>query len=48
MTVTSRYPLDDTTPLDLFDLADARSAIATAEAVLRWVEQLDQPMGHQP
>jgi hypothetical protein len=26
----------------------ARSAIATAEAVLRWVEQLDQPMGHQP
>jgi HEPN domain-containing protein len=48
MTVTSRYPLDDTPPLDLFDLADARSAIATAEAVLRWVEQLDQPMELQP
>ena len=48
MTVTSRYPLDDTPPLDLFDPADAHSAIATAEAVLRWVEQLDQPMGLQP
>ena len=48
MTVTSLYPLDDTPPLDLFDPADARSAIATAEAVLQWVEQLDQPLGDQP
>jgi HEPN domain-containing protein len=45
MTVTSRYPLDDTPPLDLFDSADAHAAIATAEAVLHWVEQLDQPGG---
>ena len=45
MTVTSRYPLDDTPPVDLFDPADADAAIATAEAVLRWVEQLDQPGG---
>lgn len=40
MTVTSRYPLDDAPPVDLFD-----QAITTAEAVLRWVEQLDQPSG---
>lgn len=45
MTVTSRYPLDDTPPLELFDPADAREAIATAEAVLRWVEGLDGPGG---
>ncbi|MFN5221905.1 MAG: HEPN domain-containing protein [Cyanobacteriota bacterium] len=45
MTVSSRYPLDDTPPLDLFDPEDAREAIATAEAVLRWVECLDQPGG---
>ena len=48
MTQASRYRLDDTPPLALFDPADARSAMATAEAVLRWVEQLDQPMGPQP
>jgi HEPN domain-containing protein len=45
MTVTSRYPLDDAPPVDLFDRADADQAITTAEAVLRWVEQLDQPSG---
>jgi HEPN domain-containing protein len=45
MTVTSRYPLDDTPPAELFDRADADQAITTAEAVLRWVEQLDQPSG---
>lgn len=45
MTVSSHYPLDDTPPLDLFDPEDAREAIATAEAGLRWVERLDQPGG---
>lgn len=45
MTVTSRYPLDDTPPLELFDPADAAQAIGTAEAVLDWVEGLDLPEG---
>jgi HEPN domain-containing protein len=45
MTVTSRYPLDDTPPLELFDPADAAQAIGTAEAVLAWVEGLDLPEG---
>lgn len=45
MTVTSRYPLDDTPPLELFDPADAAQAIGTAKAVLTWVEGLDLPEG---
>ena len=45
MTVTSRYPLDDTPPLELFDPADAAQAIGTAKAVLAWVEGLDLPEG---
>jgi HEPN domain-containing protein len=42
MTVTSRYPLDDTPPMDLFDPTDSEQAIATASTVLAWVERLDQ------
>jgi hypothetical protein len=42
MTVTSRYPLDDTPPMDLFDPADSAQAIATATAVLAWVESHDR------
>jgi len=42
MTVTSRYPLDDTPPMDLFDPADSAQAIATADAVLAWVEGHDR------
>jgi HEPN domain-containing protein len=42
MTVTSRYPLDDTPPMDLFDPADSAQAIATATAVLAWVEGHDR------
>ena len=42
MTVTSRYPLDDTPPIDLFDPADSAQAIATATAVLAWVEGHDR------
>jgi HEPN domain-containing protein len=42
-TVTSRYPLEDTPPSELFDPADSRQALATATAVVAWVEQLDQP-----
>ena len=45
MTVTSRYPLDDTPPSELFDLRDSNQALSTAKAVLAWVEQLDQPQG---
>jgi hypothetical protein len=45
MTVTSRYPLEDTPPMDLFDPADSEQAIATATAVLAWVERLDQGEG---
>jgi len=48
MTVTSRYPLNDTPPLDLFDPADARLAIGIAEAAMHWVQQLDQLMELQP
>jgi HEPN domain-containing protein len=40
MTVTSRYPLEDTPPMDLFDPTDSAQAIATAAAVLGWVEGL--------
>ena len=45
MSVTSRYPLEDTTPMDLFDATDSAQAIATATAVLAWVERLDQGEG---
>jgi HEPN domain-containing protein len=45
MIVTSRYPLDDTPPSELFDGRDSDQAISTAKAVLAWVEQLDQPSG---
>ncbi|MFN7898859.1 MAG: HEPN domain-containing protein [Synechococcaceae cyanobacterium] len=43
MTVTSRYPLDDTPPSELFEARDSEQALATAQAVLSWVEHLDQP-----
>jgi len=42
MTVTSRYPLEDTPPMDLFEPSDSEQAISTATAVLVWVERLDQ------
>ena len=42
MTVTSRYPLEDTPPMDLFEPTDSQQAISTATAVLVWVERLDQ------
>jgi HEPN domain-containing protein len=42
MTVTSRYPLEDTPPMDLFEPSDSQQAISTATAVLAWVERLDQ------
>jgi len=45
MTVTTRYPLDDTPPSELFDARDSNQALSTAAAVLAWVEQLDQAPG---
>jgi len=42
MTVTSHYPLEDMPPMDLFDPADSAQAIATATAVLAWVEGHDR------
>jgi hypothetical protein len=45
MTVTSRYPLDDTPPSELFDARDSEQALSTATSVLAWVEQLDQAPG---
>jgi len=45
MTVTSRYPLEDTAPMDLFETSDSEQAISTATAVLAWVERLDQREG---
>jgi HEPN domain-containing protein len=45
MTVTSRYPLDDTPPSELFEARDSEQALTTAKSVLTWVEQLDQPPG---
>ena len=39
---SSRYPLEDTSPMDLFDPTDSEQAIATATAVLAWLERLDQ------
>lgn len=45
MTVTSRYPLDDTPPMDLFETRDSEQAIATATAVPDWIERLDQEDG---
>jgi hypothetical protein len=35
MTVTSRYPLEDTAPMDLFEPSDSEQAITTATAVLK-------------
>jgi hypothetical protein len=32
MTVTSRYPLDDTPPSELFDARDSEQALSTATA----------------
>lgn len=43
LAVTSGDPLDDTPPMDRFDPADSAQAIATATAVLAWVECLDRP-----
>ena len=45
MTVTSRYPLEDTAPMDLFEPSDSEQAITTATEVLAWVERLDQGEG---
>jgi len=45
MTVTSRYPLEDTPPMDLFEPSDSYQAITTATAELAWVERLDQGEG---
>ena len=43
MGTTSRYPLEDTPPGDLFDRLDAERAIATAAAVLAASDRLNQP-----
>jgi HEPN domain-containing protein len=43
MTISSRCPIDATPPSELFDRADATQAIATAEAVIAFLEQLDRP-----
>jgi HEPN domain-containing protein len=43
MTISSRYPIDATPPSELFDRVDATQAIATAEAVIAFLEQLDRP-----
>ena len=43
MTISSRYPIDATPPSELFDRADATQSIATAEAVIAFLEQLDRP-----
>ena len=43
MTISSRYPIDATPPSELFDRADATQAIATASAVIAFLEQLDTP-----
>ena len=43
MTMSSHYPIDATPPSELFDRADATQAIATAEAVIAFLEQLDRP-----
>ncbi|MCX5956882.1 MAG: hypothetical protein NTW51_10870 [Cyanobacteria bacterium] len=45
MTVTSRNPLEDTPPMDLFEPSDSEEAITTATAVLAWVERLVQGEG---
>ena len=45
MIVTSRYPLEDTPPMDLFEATDSEQAITTAAAVLAWVERLNQGDG---
>jgi hypothetical protein len=45
MTVTSRYPLDDTPPSELFDARDSDQALSTAKAVLKWSEEAGQIPG---
>ena len=45
MTVTSRYPLEDTPPMDLLEPSDSEQAITTATPVLAWVERLDHGEG---
>lgn len=43
MTISSRYPIDATPPSELFEGGDAVQAIETAEGVIAWLEQQDQP-----
>lgn len=43
MNSASRYPQGDAAPADLFDANDSRSALATAEAVLRIATAQLQP-----
>jgi len=45
LTVTSRYPLEDTPPMDLFEPIESEQAITTDTAVLALVERLDQGEG---
>jgi HEPN domain-containing protein len=40
LATTTRYPAGDEAPQDLFDRVDAEAALATARAVLRFVEDL--------
>jgi len=43
MATSTRYPDDDTPPLERFDHQDAEESIRCAQAVLRIVEQWDTP-----
>ena len=42
MAIQSRYPMDATPPSELFDLAEADQALATAGEVLTMLKALDQ------
>ena len=42
MAIQSRYPMDSTPPSELFDLAEADQALATASEVLTMLKALDQ------
>ncbi|QNJ16036.1 hypothetical protein SynA1840_00484 [Synechococcus sp. A18-40] len=42
MAIQSRYPMDSTPPSELFDLAEADQALATAGEVLTMLKALDQ------
>jgi HEPN domain-containing protein len=42
MGITSRYPIDATTPAELFDRAETDQAIAVAAAVIDAIEALDR------